>query len=554
MAEPARSLTPPGSVSFPGLFTLQSVWYRGLAQRVLAWCLSPLLSPVTLAQPSLPSKGGQAPVEYPGASPRFEGETTTKPPYRVSFVLPTRPRKSERSMYDLAILGAGAAGLMAAIRAAELGKSVILLEKNRRAGVKILMSGGTRCNLTNARGLRNLKVISGPIDPAYDPRQAQGARSIQAAFGPQGGPFLAPALKAFSVENSVAFFEAEGVATKVEGNGKVFPASDRATDVLGALLGRLERSGARLQINSPVTAIDPTDEGFSVTTPDQVISACKVIVAVGGLSFPGSGTTGDGYQLARRLGHTIVDPKPALVPIRVAPSWVTDLKGLTMPDIIARVLSPEGTGPVWAERRESLLFAHFGLTGPSILDVSRAVARHEGSGMPLLSVDWVPDLRPEEIEAKLQAEARNGRRAVANMVPEVVPRRLADALVMESGIPADRIGPELSRDERKKLVANLKGLRLPITGTLGFAKAEVTSGGVALDEVNPTTLESRRQPGLYFIGEVLDLDGLIGGYNFQAAWSLGWLAGTTTSISTEGRTAIDRAIPDVSSQANIQGS
>ena len=428
--------------------------------------------------------------------------------------------------YDVAILGAGAAGLMAALRAAERGKSVILLEKNRRPGVKILMSGGTRCNLTNARGLRNLHVVSGPIDPVYDPRQAQGARSIQAAFGPSGGPFLGPSLKSLSVESSVAFFESEGVATKVEGNGKIFPVSDKATDVLNALVSRLERSGAKLRLNSPVTAIESIDFGFSVTTPDQVILASKVVIAVGGLSYAGCGTTGDGYALARRFGHAIIDPKPALVPLRVESSWVTSLKGLTISDVVARVIAPDEKGAPWAERRESLLFAHFGLTGPSILDVSRAVARHDGPMPPLLTLDWVPERRADDLEAKIQAEARTGRRTVANLVAEFVPHRLAEALVSESKVPGDRVGPELSRDERKRLVSQLKGLKLPITGTLGFAKAEVTSGGVALDEVDPQTLESRRQPGLYFIGEVLDLDGLIGGYNFQAAWSLGWLAGS----------------------------
>jgi predicted Rossmann fold flavoprotein len=426
------------------------------------------------------------------------------------------------TVFDVAVLGAGAAGLFAAIRAAERGRSVVVLEKNRRPGVKILMSGGTRCNLTNARGLRNLRVVSGPIDPAYDPRQARGARSIVAAFGPNG-PFLGPALRAFTVEQTVAFFEAEGVATKVEGNGKVFPVSDRAVDVLGAIVRRLERSGAELRTECPATAIEPRDGGFAVATPRGETVARRLILAVGGQSYPGSGTTGDGYAFARRFGHTIVEPKPALVPIRVSGDWVAELRGVTIPDAAASVVA--GSGATLAERREAVLFAHFGLTGPAILDVSRAVARHEGADAMRLRLDLLPETKAEALDARLASGSRAGRPVVAKLLPEPIPRRLADALVAQAGIPADRVGPELSRDERRRLVAAAKGLSLPIAGTLGFAKAEVTSGGVALREVDPETLESRACPGLHLAGEVLDLDGLIGGYNFQAAWSTGWLAG-----------------------------
>src|SRR3954467_10363085 len=186
-----------------------------------------------------------------------------------------KENKPDNYDYDVAILGAGAAGLFAAIRAAERGRRVLLVEKNRRPGVKILMSGGTRCNITNARGLRNLGVVSGPIDPAYDPGQAKGARSIQQAFG-AGGKFLGPALRALGVEETVGLFEAEGVATKVEGNGKVFPVSDRAADVLAALVRRLERSGATLRCNSPALGVERHDGGFVVRTPGQDVTARRV--------------------------------------------------------------------------------------------------------------------------------------------------------------------------------------------------------------------------------------------------------------------------------------
>ena len=426
--------------------------------------------------------------------------------------------------YDVAVLGGGAAGLCAAIRAAERGRRVLVVEKNRRPGVKILMSGGTRCNVTNARGLRDLSVVSGPIDPAYDPKPARGARSIMDAFGP-AGRVLGPALRALTVEQTVALFEAEGVATKVEGNGKVFPVSDRAVDVLDALLRRLGRSGAELRTNCPASGVaaDADADGFLVSLPDGPVRARRVIVAVGGRSYPGSGTSGDGYGIARSFGHTIIEPRPALVPIRVDADWVKELKGITVVDAIARVRDRDGR--VLADRREAVLFAHFGLTGPAILDVSGPAARLDALDGVALELDFAPDDRPEAIDARLQQEARSGRRSVVGLLPEALPRRLAIALMIAAGVPEDRVGPELGRDERRRLVATLKGLRLPIAGTLGFAKAEVTSGGVRLDEVDPESMESRLRPGLHFVGEVLDLDGRIGGYNFQAAWSAGWLAG-----------------------------
>ncbi|WP_169973167.1 BaiN/RdsA family NAD(P)/FAD-dependent oxidoreductase [Tautonia rosea] len=424
--------------------------------------------------------------------------------------------------YDVAVLGAGAAGLFAAFRAAERGRRVLLLEKNRRPGVKILMSGGTRCNITNARGLKDHSFVSGAIDPAFNPKEARGSRSIMEAFGPNGR-FLAPALKALSVEQTVRLFETEGVATKIEGNGKLFPVSDRAVDVLDALVRRLERSGAELRTYCPVREVEAKDDAFLIHLPDGPLRARRVILAVGGQSYPGCGTSGDGYQIARSFGHTIIEPRPALVPLRIEADWIRDLKGITIPDTLARVLVPGG--PKLSERREAVLFAHFGLTGPAILDVSGPVARYEGPGSLTLELDFVPDIRLEALDAQLQASARSGRRLVSNLLPEELPRRLTTALMRACSVPDDRVGPELSRDERRRLLAGIKSLRIPIAGTLGFAKAEVTSGGVALDEVDPATLESRVQPGVHLIGELLDLDGRIGGYNFQGAWSTGWLAG-----------------------------
>lgn len=442
---------------------------------------------------------------------------------------------------DVVVLGGGAAGLMAAIRAAELGSRTALFEKNRRAGVKILISGGTRCNITNARGLRRLDAISGTIDPAYDLKQARGTASIVQAFGPNG-TFLRPALRGFDVEQTVRFFEQEGVATKVEANGKVFPMSDRAIDVLNALLHRLERSRARLLTNAAVTGLAcDTVAGeyvFHVKQAGGPMYARAVVLAMGGQSYPGCGTTGEGYSIARSFGHSIIEPKPALVPLLVMADWVRSLSGVTLPDVVAAIV--DATGRVLSSRREALLFTHKGVSGPAVLDVSREVARHERPQSLVLKLDLWPDTTFDELDAALAAAARVGRPNVLSLLPARIPRRLAEALLMQCGVPADRIGPEWSRAERRRLIQALKALALPIAGTLGFEKAEVTSGGIALGEVNPETLESRVQPGLFLAGEVLDLDGRIGGYNFQAAWSTGWLAGESAARRVTGRGARDR--------------
>ena len=347
-------------------------------------------------------------------------------------------------IYDVAVLGAGAAGLVAAARAAECGGRVILIEKNRRPGVKILISGGTRCNITNARGLRRLDVVSGPIDPVYDQAQSRGIRAIQQAFGANGA-FLGPSLRRFDVDATVRMFEEAGVATKIEGNGKIFPVSDRATDVLDALTRRLERSGASVRCRSPVHAIERTvAEGggtseFRVELADATVLARRVILAVGGTSYPGCGTVGDGYAIARRFGHTIVDPRPALVPLRVGADWVPSLKGLSLPDVIASVNSHQGDR--LQERREAVLFAHFGLSGPAILDVSRAVARHDNSEPLALNLDLVPSITRDELDRALQAACRHGRRALVSLLPAELPRRLAECLLIGRGDSPESRGP-----------------------------------------------------------------------------------------------------------------
>ncbi len=403
--------------------------------------------------------------------------------------------------FDAIVLGAGAAGLMAAIHTAERGRRVLLLEKGRKPGVKILMSGGTRCNITH--DCENRGIIE--------------------AFGPNG-KFLHSALAAFGVRDTIAFFEAEGVMTKVEDTGKIFPVSDRALDVLNALLRRLERSGATLAIGEPATKLQKLpDGGFAVTTPLRTLTAEHVLITTGGKSYPGCGTTGDGYGFASQFGHEIVSTKPALVPLTVQAEWIAELRGITLPDVGLKVFDGDKT---LSARRGSMLFAHFGLTGPAPLDVSRSVSGHATPSKLNLQVDLMPLEAEEKFDEFLRVEtSASGKKQLAVVMSEKLPRRVCDQLLSLVGFPLDRKAASLSKPDRLKLVATAKRLSLPLRGTLGFEKAEVTSGGVNLIDVDSRTMQSKRQPGLYFAGEVLDLDGWIGGYNFQSAWSTGWLAG-----------------------------
>src|SRR5262245_17024172 len=309
---------------------------------------------------------------------------------------------TSENLWDVVVVGAGAAGLLAAIAAAERGRRTLLLEKNRKPGVKILMSGGTRCNITHATD----------------------NRGIVEAYGPPGR-FLHSALAGLSVEQTVALFEAEGVATKVEETGKIFPVSNKATDVLAALLRRLQRSGAILALDEPVLDMRRQEHRFALTTNRRVISAERVILTSGGQSYPGSGTTGDGYRFLREFGHTLVPPRPALVPITVSLPWVEALRGVTLPDVALRVLDADR---VLDRRRGGFLFAHFGLSGPVVLDISRVVSGHPQAATLSLEIDFLPTHSEDELSEFLRAESiASGKKQLAVVLSAHLPRRLCDA-------------------------------------------------------------------------------------------------------------------------------
>jgi len=406
--------------------------------------------------------------------------------------------------WDVIVVGAGAAGLVAAERAASRGRRTLLLEKNRRPGVKILVSGGTRCNLTHATD----------------------ARGIVAAYGTQGR-FLHSAVAALGPAEVVALVEQEGVPTKIEETGKIFPASDRATDILKAFVARLERSGCELALEEPLLSVARGEDGFVLTTAKRELRAAHLILTTGGLSYPGCGTTGDGYAWASALGHTIVSTRPALVPITTAAGWVTGLSGITVPDVGLKVVERENPRRPLDSRRGSLLFTHFGLSGPVALDISRAISGHSQPGSLDLWCDFLPAISTNQWDAQVRAALEQpGKRQVISVVPELLPRRLAEQLLRAAGLDPERRVAELNKAGRSQLIPAIKQAKIPVHGTRGYAKAEVTAGGVSLAEVDSRDMQSKLVPGLYLAGEILDLDGPIGGYNFQAAFSTGWLAGS----------------------------
>jgi predicted Rossmann fold flavoprotein len=413
--------------------------------------------------------------------------------------------------WDIVIVGGGPAGLMAGARAAQRGKRTLLLEKNRRPGVKILVSGGTRCNFTHAAD----------------------ARGIVEAFGPSGR-FLHSALAAFGPQDVVDFFQSEGVPAKTEPDtGKIFPASDRASDILSALITRLNKSGCELATEDNLLEIERSTDGFNLITSRRTISAEKILLATGGKSYPACGTTGDGFRWAAALGHTIVPLHAALAPIVTHAPWITALQGITIADVLVEVIEPldeindeKRNARCIASRRGSFLFTHFGVSGPVVLDVSRVISGYGPAHKLILQCDFLPGVEQEELDEQIAGQcASAGGRQVSVIFDGRLPRRLADTLLEQADVPLQRRAAELSKSERRRLVTAIKQRPIPVAGTMGFRKAEVTAGGVALDEVDSRNMQSKIVPGLYFAGELLDLDGPIGGYNFQAAFSTGYLAG-----------------------------
>ncbi|MEQ1826117.1 MAG: NAD(P)/FAD-dependent oxidoreductase [Pirellula sp.] len=418
-----------------------------------------------------------------------------------------------QTRWDTIIVGGGAAGLWAAGTAAARGKRVLILEKNNKAGVKILMSGGTRCNITHNCD----------------------SRRIADAFG-KNGKVLISVLNRLSPQDVVRLFELEGVPTKVEETGKVFPVSDRAIDVRDAVVRRLAREGASLLTGASVQTVRPLSPlapGFEVVAHIQQstvnLTCDTVLLTTGGLSYSGCGTTGDGYAWVQSMGHTITPLRPALTPLLSNTPWVHELSGITLDDVevVARVIGADSKISKMERNtsRGGLLWTHFGCSGPTAMNVSRCVSDLPSDSQASILVDLLPDVTREACEHWLIESAKESNKSISNILGQRIPKRLATSIMALAGATADVHGSELSKKLRNGLLDRLKGLSVPIHGTRGYPKAEVTAGGVALGEVNFQDMQSRKMPGLFLAGEILDLDGPIGGFNFQAAWSTGHTAG-----------------------------
>ena len=441
----------------------------------------------------------------------------------------------------MAVVGAGAAGLTAALRAAEAGARVTLLNAHPRVGLKILMSGGTRCNVTHRE-------------------------VTERDFNGGSRAFVARVLRAFPVPQTLEWFESLGVDLKLEETGKYFPVTDDAQTVLDALLGAVARAGAELRHGARVVRLEREaggsaardagagrgrgETGFRLgiqrvrnsaafdsgevagrgrsawpvppVEPDEWLAADAVVIATGGLSFPRTGSDGTGYALVTALGHTLEHPAPALTPLVAHDAWCADAQGLTVEAAITLRVS----GRKAATTRGSLLFAHFGYSGPAALDLSRHWHGAEAEGERRVEASFAPgETREARVAAWLKAGRESPRRTVKRFLVERLPERLVELMCRDARVePGERLG-QVDRERRGALIGLLVARELPVTGTLGYEKAEVTAGGVRLSEVDPSTLESRVTPGLYLCGEILDVEGRLGGFNFQFSWSSGTVAG-----------------------------
>ncbi|HOP08060.1 MAG TPA: NAD(P)/FAD-dependent oxidoreductase [candidate division Zixibacteria bacterium] len=400
------------------------------------------------------------------------------------------------------VIGGGAAGLMAAAEAARCGAPVVILEKMTRPGRKLRITGKGRCNLTNIAEKR--EFIS--------------------HFGPQG-KFLHQAFARFFSDDLVKLMKSFGVTVKTEENGKVFPEGDSATAVVDALVDQAARLGVVTRTNCAVESILSEGESISVQVADgEILPASAVILATGGASYPATGSTGDGYRLAASLGHTIVPTRPALVPLETSGPEAAELQGLSLQDVRATILVDDKRV---AHRVGDMLFTHFGVSGPIILSLSLSAVDALAAGQ---QVKVVIDLQPTLDEASLDAcllrdIQEHGQRQLQTLLKNLLPNRMIPLCCRHTGVSGEKPANQITGEERKRLRRWLKGFMLEIRGHRGYNEATVTAGGVSLKEVNPKTMASKRVPGLFFAGEVLDINGDTGGYNLQAAFSTGWVAG-----------------------------
>ncbi|MFA5271793.1 MAG: NAD(P)/FAD-dependent oxidoreductase [Candidatus Omnitrophota bacterium] len=405
--------------------------------------------------------------------------------------------------YDAIVIGAGPAGMMAAICAAERHKKILLIERNNTPGAKLLITGGGRCNLTNTRESREF------LNSFYSSRD-----------------FLRNSFARFFNNELLSFFQASGIVFKTEEEGCVFPVSDKAVDILNALKSKLQKNNVEIIYGERVRKIILKDKCVAgvLTYSDKYFSASCVVVATGGVSYPETGSSGDGYSLAKVLGHTIVQLKPALVPVIIKDKFIKDWQGISFKNVRVTAIS---NAKKIAERIGPIVFTHFGISGPIILDMSSAIYDAlENKNTVELSINFMPDLDQKGLDALVLRELKNhSAKTLKNILKSILPKSMVDLFLERCALNSGISAHQVTLEQRKKLIVGLSGFRLAVKGLMPIKNGIVTRGGVDTKEINPKTLESKLIKGLFFAGEVIDVDATTGGYNLQAAFSTGWVAG-----------------------------
>lgn len=411
---------------------------------------------------------------------------------------------SAKTKLDVIVIGGGAAGMMAALQAAYSGASVVLLEKNEKLGKKIYITGKGRCNVTNVADVEEF------------------FRQV-----PRNPRFLNAALRQFDHEDVTSTLLMLGTETKVERGGRVFPVSDHASDVTRALHRGMKDAGVQVELNTGVSKVEKLDDGvFRVTLAQGgSLMARSVIVATGGMSYPSTGCTGDGYRFARENGHTVTLLRGSLVGLTIGEKWPTLLMGLSLKNV--RVQAKVGKKKIYDELGE-MLFTHFGVSGPLIIELSSHMP--EDFESVSVTLDMKPALTEEQVDLRLQREfTQNARKQLSSVLVELMPARMGPVFAQVCGLSPEQPVNQITREERMMIGRMLKALPLRVNGTRPIEEAIVTRGGVEVKEINPSTMMSRMQEGLFFAGEVMDVDAHTGGFNLQIAFSTGALAGKSAA-------------------------
>src|SRR3989344_3682220 len=417
----------------------------------------------------------------------------------------------EDTKFDVAVIGGGPAGIMAAIQAAspEHGRRVVLIEKNSSLAKKLLLSGGGRCNLSNAEF--NLRKI---------------------IMGYNNGEFLFHAFSVFGPKKIIEFFEKIGVKTKTEKNKKIFPVNNNAEEVLEALKIYLDKNNVTVLFSSEVKDVIKKGKNIGkliLANPStgsgrvSEITARKYILATGGKSYPSTGSDGFGYKFAEKLGHTIIKPMPALAPIKLKEKWVANLQGISLKDVKINVLY---NGKKQFSESGEIIFTHFGISGPSVLDISSRVGKLLEKNGIKISFDLFPNLNHEELKKELEEYLKGyPKKTIKNILSDFTPEKLAEVLLDIAEINKNKIANSMPKIERGTVIKVLKNIEVTPETILGFNEAKTTNGGISLKEIDSKTMKSKIIDNLFFAGEIIDVDGKTGGFNLQMCWSTGYLAG-----------------------------